>query len=35
MTRKNKLKKVAKTFHWGFIVLDAYGLLKQLNDVSQ
>jgi cytochrome b561 len=27
--------KLAKTFHWGFIFLYAYGLLKQLNDVSQ
>lgn len=27
--------KLAKTFHWGFIFLYVYGLLKQLNDVSQ
>ncbi|MAI31617.1 MAG: hypothetical protein CBE00_03450 [Planctomycetaceae bacterium TMED240] len=35
MTMESSHTKLAKTFHWGFIVLYAYGLLKQLNDVSQ
>jgi cytochrome b561 len=26
--------RLAKLFHWGFIILYSYGLLKQLNDVS-
>ena len=32
---ENSHTKFAKAFHWGFIILYAYGLLKQLNDVSQ
>jgi len=35
MTKKNELEEVTKIFHWGFTILDAYGLLNQLNDVSQ
>lgn len=26
---------LAKTFHWGFIILYAYGIFKQLDDISQ
>ena len=32
---ENSHTKFAKVIHWGFILLYAYGLLKQLNDVSQ
>lgn len=27
--------KIAKTFHWGFVVLFAYGVLKQVDDIGQ
>ena len=26
---------MAKIFHWGFIILYAYGILKQVDDISQ
>ena len=26
---------IAKIFHWGFIILYAYGMMKQLDDLSQ
>ena len=32
---KNSHTNIAKIFHWGFILLYCYGLLKQLNDLSQ
>ena len=32
---KNSHTNIAKLFHWGFILLYCYGLLKQLNDLSQ
>ena len=27
--------KLAKVFHWGFVVLFAYGIAKQVDDISQ
>jgi len=27
--------KIAKIFHWGFVALFAYGVLKQVDDISQ
>ena len=27
--------KLAKVFHWGFIILYAYGIFKQVDDISQ
>jgi cytochrome b561 len=27
--------KLAKAFHWGFVVLFAYGIAKQVDDISQ
>ena len=35
MIMKSSHTRLAKVFHWGFIILYTYGLLKQLNDVSQ
>ena len=35
MSLKRSHTKLAKIFHWGFIVLYMYGVLKQLSDVSQ
>ena len=30
-----KYSKLAKVFHWGFVVLFAYGIAKQVDDISQ
>ena len=27
--------KIAKIFHWGFVALFAYGVLKQVDDIGQ
>ena len=41
MERKNstsespKYSTTAKVFHWGFVVLFAYGIAKQVDDISQ
>ena len=34
---KNKLQysKIAKLFHWGFVLLFIYGVVKQVDDVNQ
>ena len=30
-----KYSKLAKVFHWGFVILFAYGISKQVDDISQ
>ena len=30
-----KYSTTAKVFHWGFVVLFAYGIAKQVDDISQ
>ncbi len=35
MNTKNRHTPLAKLLHWGFIVLYAYGLLKQIENISQ
>jgi cytochrome b561 len=33
--KSTKYSTLAKIFHWGFVVLFAYGIAKQVNDISQ
>lgn len=35
MIKENSHTTLAKGFHWGFILLYAYGIFKQLDDLSQ
>lgn len=35
MTIESSYTNLAKVLHWGFIVLYGYGILKQINDLSQ
>ena len=30
-----KYSKIAKLFHWGFVILFVYGVAKQVDDISQ
>ena len=34
---KNKLQysNIAKFFHWGFVILFIYGVVKQVDDINQ
>ena len=31
----SKYSKIAKLFHWGFVLLVVYGVAKQVNDINQ
>ena len=33
--KSTKYTTIAKVFHWGFVVLFAYGIAKQVDDISQ
>ena len=33
--KSTKYSTVAKIFHWGFVALFAYGIAKQVDDISQ
>lgn len=32
---KNNYSKLAKLFHWGFVILFVYGVVKQVDDITQ
>ncbi len=32
---KNSYSKLAKVFHWGFVILTVYGFVKQVEDIKQ
>ena len=34
-TKKSKHSLMARIFHWGFVLLFAYGLIKQVQDLNQ
>ena len=35
IAKSTKYSTTAKVFHWGFVVLFAYGIAKQVDDISQ
>ena len=34
-TNKSNYSKIAKLFHWGFVILFVYGVAKQVEDINQ
>ena len=35
LKNKSEYSKLAKFFHWGFIILFIYGIAKQVEDIEQ
>ena len=35
LTEKRNYSYIAKFFHWGFVILFIYGLIKQVQDIEQ